>query len=153
MKRTLVSLAILSGTTGCVVSTRGGPGTPPELPLPPPVAEAEVPKGPSKIAASHILISYRGANRAASSTTRTREEALAMATALRERALGGEKFAELAKEFSDDKGSAVDGGNLGQFGRSQMVKAFADAAFALEVGQVSAVVESPFGFHVIQRTE
>jgi len=62
------------------------------------------------------------------------------------------QFAELAKKNSDDPGSAANGGDLDFFGRGAMVKPFEDAAFSLKQGQISAVVESDFGFHIIQLT-
>ncbi len=70
----------------------------------------------------------------------------------RERALAGEDFAELAREMSEGP-SAPKGGDLGFVTREQMVQAFADAAFALEPGQISEVVRSNFGFHVIKVEE
>ncbi len=74
--------------------------------------------------------------------------AAAKAEKARERAIAGEDFAELAREMSEGP-SAPKGGDLGFFTREQMVPAFADTAFALEPGQISEVVRSPFGFHVI----
>lgn len=62
-------------------------------------------------------------------------------------------FAEVAKKSSDDKGSAVAGGDLNFFGRNAMVKPFEDAAFALKKGEISDVVESDFGYHIIQLTD
>ena len=60
------------------------------------------------------------------------------------------KFAELAKQYSQDPGSAANGGDLGFFGRGMMVKPFDDAVFKLMVGEVSALVQSDFGFHIIK---
>ena len=70
-----------------------------------------------------------------------------------ERARGGEDFASLAEEFSEDEGTAEQGGDLGFFGRGRMVEPFEDAAFSLDVGQISDLVETTFGFHVIKVDE
>lgn len=66
---------------------------------------------------------------------------------------GGEDFASLAQTYSEDPGSAPQGGDLGFFGRGQMVDAFTDAAFSLEPGQVSEPVETRFGYHLIRVEE
>lgn len=142
----------------CVVSTHAGPGTEPVIPQKPLVSRAGAEpsadlSGPSEIGARHILVSYRGASHAAPYVTRTKEEARYLAVSLRERALSGEDFEQLARDSSDDRGSAAAGGELGMFRRDQMVPQFSKAAFALDVGAVSDVVESEFGFHVIQRTQ
>ncbi len=62
------------------------------------------------------------------------------------------KFADLAKQYSEDPGSAKNGGDLGYFGRGMMVKPFADAVFAQKEGDISDVVESEFGYHIIKLT-
>jgi hypothetical protein len=108
---------------------------------------------PKKIGARHVLIQWMGTERAPANVVRSREQALSVAQEVHRRAKGGEDFARLAIEFSDEPGAGNRGGSLGRFGRGQMVPAFEAAAFKLEIGQVSEIVESPFGFHVIQRTE
>jgi peptidyl-prolyl cis-trans isomerase D len=66
---------------------------------------------------------------------------------------GGADFAELARQHSDDTVSAAQGGDLGFFGRGRMVPQFEQVAFDLEPGQTSGIVETPFGFHIIQTVE
>ena len=102
-----------------------------------------------QINASHILLMYAGSER--SRATRSKEEAQSQIASIAAELEGGADFAALARENSDC-GSAQAGGDLGAFGRGQMVKAFEDAAFALNVGETSAVVETPFGYHIIRRT-
>lgn len=76
------------------------------------------------------------------------------ASALREMVKGGADFAAIARDSSDDKGSAVNGGDLGFFGYGRMVKAFQDAAFALKKdGDISPVIRTEFGYHIIKLTE
>ena len=102
-----------------------------------------------QINASHILLMYAGSER--SSATRSKEEAETQIADVGQQLGGGADFAGLAREHSDCS-SAQAGGDLGGFGRGQMVKAFEDAAFGLEVGGTSDVIETPFGFHIIHRT-
>src|SRR5690606_27691476 len=65
----------------------------------------------------------------------------------------GSDFAAIAKRETDEAAGKSSGGDLGWFARDAMVKEFADAAFALAAGQISGVVESPFGFHIIKVEE
>lgn len=78
------------------------------------------------------------------------EQARAKLEELRQRILAGEDFAALAKEFSNDPGSAAAGGDLGYAGQGVYDAAFEEALFALQVGQVSAPVKSEFGWHLIR---
>ncbi|MBN38275.1 MAG: hypothetical protein CMI29_07395 [Opitutae bacterium] len=108
---------------------------------------------PEEVSASHILISYKGADRADAQVTRSKEEAQAEALRIRNLIVNdGKDFAEMAKEHSNGP-SNTKGGDLGKFKFEVMAKPFSEAAFALEVGAVSEVVETGFGFHVIKRTE
>ncbi|HOP02982.1 MAG TPA: peptidylprolyl isomerase [Tenuifilaceae bacterium] len=72
---------------------------------------------------------------------------------IRERILKGERFAPLAVAYSEDRASATKGGELGFRSREELVKSFADVAFSLKEGQVSQIVESEYGFHIIQMIE
>jgi peptidyl-prolyl cis-trans isomerase D len=66
------------------------------------------------------------------------------------RAKDGKNFAEMARKYSDDAGSAVEGGSLGYFPRGTMVRPFEDVAFNLQPGQISGIVETKFGLHIIK---
>ena len=103
----------------------------------------------SNVRASHILLMYKGSAR--SSATRSKAEAQQQIQDLQQKLAGGADFASLAKEHSDCPSSSK-GGDLGQFGRGQMVKPFEDATFGMNVGDVSGVVETDFGYHLIKRT-
>ena len=105
-----------------------------------------------RVGASHILVAYKGARRARAEVTRTKRQAKERAEEARAKAVQGEDFAALAREYSDDP-SASKGGSLGSFAKNAMVKPFADAAFGLKVGEISKIVETEFGFHVIRRTQ
>ncbi len=103
---------------------------------------------PEQVEASHILIKLEGAD---ATNETAKATAKAKAEALRAQILAGTNFAELAAANSDCP-SKADGGSLGSFGRGQMVKPFEDAAFALGTNEVSEVVETQFGFHIIKVT-
>ena len=92
---------------------------------------------------------YAGSER--SSATRSRDEAKTQIAEIKSQLDGGADFAQLAKAHSDCP-SGAKGGDLGAFGRGQMVKPFEDSAFGLEVGGTSGVIETPFGYHIIRRT-
>jgi len=95
---------------------------------------------PEKIKARHILIRI--------DDRRPEAEAQKMAAELREKATP-QNFAQLAAKNSDDPGSKVKGGDLGEFERGRMVPAFEEAAFALKPGEISQPVKSDFGYHII----
>jgi peptidyl-prolyl cis-trans isomerase C len=104
-------------------------------------------KQPEQVRASHILIRVdENADAAA------KQKALARIQALLKRAKAGEDFAALAKQNSQD-GSAAQGGDLNYFGRGQMVPAFDEAAFKLKPGEISDVVTTQFGYHIIKVTD
>jgi len=103
-----------------------------------------------KVSARHILIMHNDSMRKPPEISRTKEEALARVEEVKQKLNDGQDFEELAREYSDGP-SGVKGGDLGSFGRGAMHPAFETAAFGLEVGGVSGVVETPFGYHLIQR--
>ncbi len=136
---------------------------PPEAKLPPapvetptsrgtPAADAGAPEEQT-IVAQHLLVMYGGSKSAPKSIKRSHDEARARAFEALARIKGGQSFDVVVAAYTDEPGGAQRKGELGRFSRDMMVKPFADAAFALEVGQVSTVIESPFGFHVIRRIE
>lgn len=84
---------------------------------------------------------------------RTMAEAMDQAKALKARIDGGEDFAELAKQYSDDAGSAVNGGDLGWFANGAMVSEFDQQAFSLSVGQVSEPFTTTYGVHILKVTD
>ena len=101
-----------------------------------------------EVRARHILISTRNGNEKLSDSQK--EEKLKFAQSILERAKSGEDFATLAKEFSEDPVSAVNGGDLGFFGKGVMVPEFEEAAFSLAIGEISNIIESDFGYHIIK---
>jgi hypothetical protein len=150
----------------CVVTPYEGPGDPPRVAphQPPPVgkpspaasgsASAERPTaGPRSIAASHILVMHVGSLGAPPTITRSKEEARARAEEALVRAKAGEDFGKLVREYSDEPGAAAREGRLGRFTREDMIAPFASAAFRLQPGELSGIVETQYGFHVILRTE
>ena len=100
------------------------------------------------VTASHILISYEGALR--STKKRSRQAAKKLAEKILKDIKKGTDFAELARLFSDGP-SGTKGGHLGRFTRGQMVPEFDNAVFDLNPGEVSGLVETKFGYHIIKR--
>jgi peptidyl-prolyl cis-trans isomerase NIMA-interacting 1 len=174
----LVVVACLA--IGCVVTTHEGVGEAPRgavEPIWPPLGEPGAvsdPGGPAEpeaeaeaegdsddpgstmpesIVASHILVMYKGSLRAPERVQRSKDEARQRAEEALARARAGENFAELVAQLSDEPGAASRGGSLGRFRRGMMVKPFEKIAFKLKPGEISEIVETPFGFHVILRTE
>lgn len=98
-------------------------------------------RDPEQVRVSHVLVDTKARN---DEDGRTRAEEV------RRKALAGTDFAELAREFSDDPSAKSNQGHLGFFGRGSMAKPFEDAAFALKkTGDISPVVKTQFGYHVI----
>lgn len=107
---------------------------------------AELPGG--RVRARHILLPFPE-----NATPEQRDSVHAFAGELKDRLEAGADFAELAREYSSDRGSGERGGDLGFFGRGEMVRPFEEAAFSLEPGTISDPVESPYGVHVIRVEE
>lgn len=104
---------------------------------------------PEERKARHILVQV-AADASEADVTAAKKKAEALLAQLK---ADPSRFAELAKSASDDPGSAPNGGDLGFFGRGAMLKPFEDAAFSLPVGEVSGLVRSDFGFHIIRVDE
>lgn len=102
-----------------------------------------------QVRASHILLMYAGSMR--SSASRSKDDAQREIQEIQTKLATGGDFAALASAHSDCP-SRSKGGDLGTFGRGQMVGPFEQAAFALPVGGTSGIVETPFGYHIIKRT-
>jgi peptidyl-prolyl cis-trans isomerase D len=102
-------------------------------------------KEKKQVRARHIL--FRLSEKASKEEEqKVREKALAVL----KKAKAGENFAHLAKTYSEDPGTKEDGGDLGYFSSGQMVKPFEDAAFKLKKGEISDLVRTPFGYHIIE---
>ena len=100
---------------------------------------------PEQIRASHILLKTEGKDEA---TVRKQAEDI-----LKQAKAPGADFAALATKYSEDEGSKTKGGDLDLFARGRMVPEFENAAFAMQPGQISDLVKSQFGFHIIKLTE
>ena len=101
----------------------------------------------------HVLVKHKAAKNAPETVTRSREEACLRALEARDKMLAGADFDAIVTEYSDEKGAADRRGSLGSVERAEVAPPFADAAFELSIGQMSDVVETDFGFHLILRSE
>lgn len=102
-------------------------------------------KTPEMVRARHILIRF-----APGSSDDDKKKALEKAESILKRLQAGEEFEKLAEELSEDPGSKSKGGDLGFFPKGRMVKPFEDAAFVLKPGELSSIVETQFGYHIIK---
>ncbi|MBL8740950.1 MAG: peptidylprolyl isomerase [Myxococcales bacterium] len=125
---------------------------------PPPVASSPAAPSPTasgpveEIAAQHVLIMWKGVKNS-KGVTRSKADAKKLAEEVRDKARRGDDFSALVTQYSEDSVTRDGLGSLGKFKRSEMVKEFSDAAFALAVGGVSDPVETGFGYHVIKRNQ
>ncbi|MFW2339240.1 MAG: peptidylprolyl isomerase [Acidimicrobiia bacterium] len=103
---------------------------------------------PEQVRVRHILLTWKPMG-----TTDDRAAIREQMVPVLEKARAGEDFAELAREYSDDYATAKNGGDTGLFHRGQMAPAFEAVAFALQPGQISDPVETPFGVHIIRLEE
>jgi PPIC-type PPIASE domain len=104
--------------------------------------------------AKHLLVMYKGSRRAPPNVERSKEEAKARATEAMKKAKDSKnKFEDLVKEYSDEPNAGARGGDLGKFPKGAMVPEFQTALEKIKVNEISEVVETPFGFHVILRTQ
>jgi hypothetical protein len=108
---------------------------------------------PERIVVRHVLVRYRGARNAPADTKRSRAEACLRAMEVRDKVREGADFVDLVKTYSEEAGAASREGVVGPVERKDLAKQFADAAFELAVNQLSDVVETDAGFHVILRRE
>lgn len=122
-------------------------------PAPEPAPEPTVEKPPESVAAQHVLIAYRGAKNAPPGVKRSKAAAKTLAEEVATKAKAGSDFSALVQEYSEDPGTKERLGSVGKFTPDKMVKPFSDAAFELRVDEVSAPVETEFGFHVIKRNQ
>jgi NIMA-interacting peptidyl-prolyl cis-trans isomerase 1 len=120
---------------------------------PPAPASAPLPGPNDAIIAQHVLVAYKGAKRAPKTVTRTKAQAKARAQEALAKVRAGTAFEDVVDTYSDDAASVDRLGSVGKFHRGDMDPAFGAAAFALHVNEVSDVVETPFGFHIIKRTQ
>jgi hypothetical protein len=148
----VLALAACDGTLNGTHSTRGHvPEVYADAPLPA-SSESHV-NEPTMIRAQHLVVMHRDSRNAPPVIVRSKAEAKARAEQALQLLRDGANPDEIMAKYSDEPGAAERHGDLGRFSRKQMVKKFSEAAFKLKPGEVSEVIETEFGFHVIRRLE
>jgi protein-disulfide isomerase len=127
---------------------------PPRVFTPPPSGSSGLSANQNqRFGAKHLVVMYGGSMRAPAGITRTKAEALARAQEALRRLRAGANFEDIVVVYSDEPGAGQRGGDLGTFPRGAMVPEFQNAVENIGVGNVSEVVETPFGYHIILRTQ
>jgi len=157
----MISVFFITLLSACNPESNTGPESQPDddnievlkekeeaIPQPEKRSVREIPR--PRIHARHILVAHSTASGADPDLNRTKQEAEAIANQLVAQLKQGGDFPSLAKKYSDDA-SSKRGGDLGVFTKGIMHKSFEDATLALDIGAHSEVVETPFGFHIIER--
>lgn len=156
----LVTMALLSGCGGASTTapTPTGERVAADDPGPRCIAIANArreraPGEPASVGIAQILVHHVEAKRPAEGVRRSRVEACLRAMEARDALRAGADFEEVVARYSDEAGAATRGGRLGSVRREELVAPIADAAFELELAELSDVVETEFGFHLVLRTE
>jgi len=112
-------------------------------------------KVPEKIRVSHILVKFSDESDKEEDTSDkvSREDALNKIKYIQEQLNNGEEFENLAEKYSDDKLSSENGGDIGYVSKGQLIEELEEVAFSLKVGEVSDIVETPYGFHILKVTD
>lgn len=108
---------------------------------------------PVSVKASHILAMFPWKEDNSEETQEGREEALEKIKMVEDKLKDGGDFEDLARQYSDDGTSGENGGDLGYISKGQMVEEFEEALFALDIEEVSGIVETEYGFHIIKATD
>jgi NIMA-interacting peptidyl-prolyl cis-trans isomerase 1 len=161
MRRLALALLLLGGCGGGATEVKDASSTAATQPASKAdacIADANVALAGSseeltRVTVKHVLVKHIDAVRAPDTISRSRGEACLRALQVLDALKSGTEFDDVVKEYSDEAGAATRGGMLGAIEREDVDPAFGAAAFSLEPDQVSNVVESKFGFHVILRAE
>lgn len=150
-----LAAAACDGTLTGMHATRGVLPTIYAEPLPSAAPDRPSMNEPTSIAAQHMLVMHRESRSAPPTVVRTKAEARARAEEAQQKIRDGAPVDEIFGRYSDEPGAAQrePPGSLGTFSRKSMVKRFSDAAFKLQVGEISEIIETEFGFHIIRRLE